>query len=477
MKSTITFLLLLFVTNFYSQKKIHLEYDTISKSLRFLNKKDKEIENGIKYSIQIRGINSAVLKPEAKLKNFTFSSDIPEVLKPILLNVSNTGDLNNNQEIIEFFKFVSNNEDSLIKKLTDLKIKEIKTSFKINNFEESFNKIQFNYLPTEELLIIKEKARDQILDSLFNKVTDYYKDLQDLKRLSKKLYEKTINKSDNLKTLKITDSLKILFNNPIDRIHCIIEVSTAINYIKAVTNTFKLRLEKIDNPSLNLTLRYSYLQEYENQLNKHNFISDVNFIYNSLKAKDSVDLESFTAKKSGAELTIHFIDNFKNDTIKTQLFNFYNTKKWVFDFTTGFFYSNKVDQGYYLEKRDSLINNVRREKSRRGDISVGALAHYSYKFTNCFKAGFNLGASLSPFDSKVRYFLGLSSIWGEKSQLAFNGGVSFTKIKELSGLVKQDSFGEFVPSSVAAVPTFERIRAGFYFSLTYNVSNKKKYDN
>ncbi|PQJ81307.1 hypothetical protein [Polaribacter glomeratus] len=424
--------------------KVYLKYDSIRNKIVFTNekgtefkknKKAREIIKGKAYNIILNGINTATIKSKAELKPFRIVSNIPEILKPLLVGIANNDiDLKNIDSNVKQYPFIKNDS------LTDDSINE-------------------------------EEVLEKLFDSVKNEVTN----LEMLKEKTINLYIKTKYNPDNKAAKEVLASLSEPFNNPKNKKEFIKNVSASVYYINAVTNVFKVYLEKKKQPSFKIVFLYSYLQEINSQVDKKEYIKAVNFIYNSTKAKDKISLESFTAKPGGLDVQINLINSFTKDTIKTQTIDFYTKGNWNLDFTTGFFFADKVDQGYYIEKRDTLINNIRKEKSRNGDVSIGALGHISYKFTSCFKGGFNLGASVSPFDAKTRYFFGLSAILGTKSQLAFNAGASFTKINELSKAVKQDAIGHYVSASVTEVPTFARIRSGFYFAITYNIVSKKKY--
>ena len=111
--------------------------------------------------------------------------------------------------------------------------------------------------------------------------------------------------------------------------------------------------------------------------------------------------------------------------------------KFVLSFSTGIFGNGLVEKQYYLSTPIDSIGYVfvKEENNSNMDIALGALSHFSYKFTKDIQLGLNLGAAVSPFDSHIRYLTGLSGIFGKRNQIILSIGYSFAKMKNLSGKV------------------------------------------
>jgi len=205
-----------------------------------------------------------------------------------------------------------------------------------------------------------------------------------------------------------------------------------------------------------------------------NFLSCVNFIENSRNARDYIEYIPFKAEKDLVDLRVIFTDKYTKDTIYNSSLPFYTSRNFSFDFSSGFFLSFIHEDLYYLEKRDSLTNNVLPENNSASDISIGALGHLSWKFTSWFKAGISIGAALSPFDAKTRYLIGSSAIFGREKQLGINLGCALARMDLLSQKVREDTAGKYLPADIKDIPTYKKIQPGLYVGITYNLISGKK---
>ena len=88
-------------------------------------------------------------------------------------------------------------------------------------------------------------------------------------------------------------------------------------------------------------------------------------------------------------------------------------------------------------------------------------------------AGISIGATLSPFDGKLRYLTGASFLFGEQKFIAVNAGIAFAKMSVLSNAIYHDQSGYYQSKDLSTINTVERIISGFYIGLTYNFINKK----
>ncbi|MDL5515009.1 hypothetical protein QSE00_24580 [Arenibacter sp. M-2] len=256
-----------------------------------------------------------------------------------------------------------------------------------------------------------------------------------------------------------------------------LKITSNIFYIKSLEIYLKARVEKAEASNVELLNELAYTSKFVNDIKNKDFTDYSNFIFKAITSTTSTKPKSFVASNDGTEIKIKLINLYTKDTIKSKAFDFYSRNEWSFDFSSGFFFNNQVENSYFLQAREGDTTRISlvKESNRDFDVSFGAMGHLSYKFSSGFKAGIGMGASLSPLDAKTRYLLGGSMIFGNKNQLSLNIGASFVKLKVLSGSVNEDSEGKFVAPSVTTVPTFERIKRGLYFGVTYNLTSKKKY--
>jgi len=404
----------------YSQELIELKFDPVKKEF---DKKTEsvKVKSGVSYKVKITGLNTSVFDYGIKIKSYTLTSPVPDILKPFLPDISKILRLDST-------KF------SMLGEV-------VETAFGLN------------------------------LNRLYAESKVKYDKLCQLKIVSDSLYEHTKSKINiNEAYAALNDIKKIFEANSLNEIKR--QVILFSKYIILAQEIYKNEIGK--KPNDEMIINYNELSCIYDTIKTKNYLLYVTFIENSLKAKDYIESRPFKAEKDIIDLNLTFVDNYVKDTVYKSSLSFYIRGNLSFDFSTGFFYNNLHENSYYLEKRDTLKNNVFIEKCSTSDISFGALGHFSYKFLNWFKAGLSMGAALSPFDGKTRYLLGGSLIFGRKNELGINGGLVLAKLKVLSNSVKNDEKGNYVPVSITSVPTYEKIKSGFYIGLTYNITSTKK---
>lgn len=397
----------------------------------FKLQRNLELGKNKTYEVIIKGINTAAITSKIDIRPFVLSSKTPEIIKPIFSGITESGEVENLLETLD----------------------EIDTT-------------NINYHLIQNLKVIYKESLDNYTSLMF------------LKEESDELYKKTIYTTDTetaeekyedvLKKFVITDNKIGSLNN---------KVAKYKKYIESSKKFFYTNLEKINPPNEELFDLYTQLAFFVEEIEKVDFRKYSNFIHKSTTSENMTKAIKFSPSKDGVDLDILLVNSYSKDTLLKKPFQLYSSGGVSFDFTTGFFYSDLVEEAYFLKGRegDSTKTNILKEDTRNFDIAFGALGHISYKFTSSFKAGISMGASLSPLDAKTRYHVGGSLIFGRKNQIAINGGVSFAKIKILSDSIEDDVSGIYVPASITAVPTFEKIEKGIYFGLTYNLTTNKKY--
>ena len=438
MKKIIYLGICLLTPYFVASQTIKIEYNSAEKNFKILECKDEgseckefngDIKIGESYKVILSGINTAVTKTVLKIKPFDLESATPAIIQPIFSGITSSGQINLG--------------DGVAKSKDD-------------PFLDIYNLSNDALAHYNELLKVKKKSNDLYKITKFS--TNNTQAIVEFEALCTAFY---VTSGTNKEKIVELNQKIVLYQN----------------YINTVKDIFIKRLEFTRNVPSDVVERYSNVLIMANAVTKTNFTKYSKFIYQSISSKNQTNLESFIAKSDGTDLNLTLLNTYVNDTITKKTFDFYTKGNWSFDFSTGFFYSNKVEQSYYLETRESDTSKkiILEEPIRDFDISFGALGHLSYKFTSRFKAGISMGASLSPIDGKTRYLLGTSFIFGRKNQLALNGGLSLVKLKVLSESVSYDALGSYVDSSVTTVPTYEKVQSGFFIGVTYNLTSKKKY--
>ncbi len=196
----------------------------------------------------------------------------------------------------------------------------------------------------------------------------------------------------------------------------------------------------------------------------------------------------------------------KNSTDSTKLskvieFGNRNYFKW-FNITTGFVGNTLANNDYNFSTDGTKII---KERSQKYDISIGAMANFNYVVCSDFKAGFGLGAALSPIDTKLRFLIGPTFTLGSKNEFAISVGIAYAKLSVLSGSISTNGVDYDIPISntssttttniqstsatgvvtntqtitttsvtntFKSVPTYNKWEQGFFIGLTYSLIKK-----
>ena len=435
----------------FAQPSIKIRYDTASKSLNKRITEKMDIKSGMSYKVEVGGINTSFIGAKVVTKNYYLSSETPEILKPIFPGIAGSGDIG--------YLFPKSMEDTVrADRITilDYIFRKSKEEFTLLNLvkeasDELYSNVESGTLPIDDQ---REIAKDYIqnLCSEINEIQGGYDSLD--------LQEEEV-------TLQI------------DSIQARAELSVA--YIKSVIGIYRgllsdnVDIEKISDRTI---AYYAELKEIDVRLKEeNNYRKYVSFLRKSLNAQETVqNIKPFQAEKDFTEIDVAIINTYTSDTLNKSTFELYHSRKWSFDFSTGFFYNTITEPSYYLAENDSLTKVVKEEDNIDFDISIGALGHLTYLFTNRDRFGFSMGAALSPIDEKIRYLFGLSYLRGKRNQIAINFGAALAKVKKLSAVTQTESgSGDIlVPASNSDIPTFETTDWGFYFGISYNLTSKKE---
>ncbi|MBS1663644.1 MAG: hypothetical protein JST68_21555 [Bacteroidetes bacterium] len=146
------------------------------------------------------------------------------------------------------------------------------------------------------------------------------------------------------------------------------------------------------------------------------------------------------------------------------------------DFSTGLFINagNPDFLGkdyYYKPVTDSLSTISYANAGKKALVSIGALMHIYRRSSAPIKLAGSIGASLNTGATVVNLHVGPSLIIGNKNRLVLSTGLTLRESKVLD---KAYSEGAQYPAALLpeAVPTVTKFPlAGYFFSLTYNLSS------
>lgn len=147
------------------------------------------------------------------------------------------------------------------------------------------------------------------------------------------------------------------------------------------------------------------------------------------------------------------------------------------DFSTGLFITTGLhDRKYSISQtsNDTLKSIISEDKNNNvAQVSLGALMHISPRWTNNFKPGFSFGFGLNTTDiSNANIFIGVSGILGSHERFIVSSGLSLANVKYLKG--SYDLETEYITTSLDDEITEKALRAGWFISFTYNLTNLKK---
>lgn len=402
-------------TSFGQVEVLGIPYDSIKNTLSFRNL-PKNVKDNKEYVLMLTHVNSAHVDVVSQLRAYDYITELPDILKPIFLGIPNNN-------VMGQFELESNRENT----------------------------------------------------RLFLKAMNYYEKLQKIRIAGNHYYEKTKFNPIPGDTIPIYKLKKELgFNNIKEMANQLI---MSEQFILSAIESYIYSFENIDirEPILEIVhAEYATLINIKSRIERGDYRKSLQFLIDSESATSEIYIDQFTASKDVTTVNLKVVNRYTGGTIYEGDLNFKTYNNWTFDFTTGFFLSNIIEPQYYLEHRDDVFNSIIEEDIGEIDISIGALGHFSYKFSPSLIAGISVGASISPFDGKLRYLTGLSLLFGEQKYVGLNIGVAFAKMTSLSNSVSQDRGGYFQPKDITTINTVDRIESGIYLGLTYNFINKKE---
>lgn len=411
---TIVIIVLLFPFMLQAQKEIQVVYDDSNHSL-VLALDIHIIEAGETYQLKIQNVNPVYIEDHIRIRNYRYISPTPEILKPILPGISGT-------DVFDHF--------------------EIKPS----------------------------GQREFFLKSL-----RFFNELESLRSESDDLYTRTrLEPNTTLAIAKMKHIQSVFDTTGLQEI--ISQIIYYQDYIFAAESIYKTNIKKITllTPDADVVLKeYARITRIANKIRRIDYVQLLDFIVQSTDTRDYILSDVFTATKDLTKINLALYDSYVRDTIYSGTLTFHTERNWRINFSTGFFYTNLYSKEYYLSERTEDINDVVEESNFGGDVSVGALVHFSYKVKPNLSLGPAIGASISPLDGNIRYLGGLSAIVGKKKIFGVSAGVSIGPVKAISGQVPSDHIDPYLPVGENKIPRYSRTKTGFFIGLTYNLTQTK----
>ena len=392
--------------------EVHFDYHTSSLSVR----DSAALQVGDRYRLKIYGVNAAYIQDHTSVRSYRYISPIPEILEPILPGIPGS-------DVFDHF--------------------DIRPSGQREFFLKSLR--FFN-----EMEVIRSESDD--------------------------LYTRTRFYPDPALATQKMDRIHATFDTT-DLQYIAAQVAYYRDYILAAESIYNANVSKVTlmTPDADIVIReQARLSRIADKILQIDYVRLLGYIAQSTVAYDFILTDIFTARNDVTEVRLALYDSYLSDTIYTGFLDFDTQKSWSFDFSTGFFLNTLYQKEFFLAPRNDEVNDVLEESKFRGDLAVGALAHLTYRFHPDLRIGPAIGASISPFDGKVRYLLGISGFVGKQNIVGVSTGLAIGQVNVLSGSVVRDGFGPYLPENVNKIPTFTRTNVGFYLGLTYNFTRYKK---
>lgn len=393
---------------------IAVNFDPLTSSVSWVD--SGGLEAGERYRLKILNVNPAYIHDHTWVRSYRYISAIPDILEPILPGIPGT-------DIFDHF--------------------DIRPS----------------------------GQREFFLKSL-----RFYNELEVIRSASDELYTRTRHHSDPQLATEILARIHSTFDTTSLQ-YIVSQVAYYQDYILAAASIYANNIDKVTlmTPDADVVIREkSRLSRIAKKIQDINYVHLLEYIARSTTAPEYLLSDVFMAEKDLTEVRLALYDSYVQDTIYTGMLRFDTEHQWTFDFSTGLFYSNLYEKDFYLARRNDEVNDVLEEGDFKGDISVGAMAHLTYKINPNFRLGPAVGASISPFDGNIRYLLGFGALVGKEKIIGISAGISIGQIEELSGSVIRDGFGPYLPNNASRIPTYTKTVAGMFLGITYNFTRQKK---
>jgi len=210
----------------------------------------------------------------------------------------------------------------------------------------------------------------------------------------------------------------------------------------------------------------SYLAQYVSYLRFNAFFNEK--LFNKQIEVGSVDADlldvSFVFKP--ITTTVPLINGLlSNDSISISLP--IQRKKGYLTYSTGLFISGLGNPTYAIQNKKII-----EEEGSGNAFGFNALAHYMWDVQKNTALGFHLGLG-TPFLKGSLSLVGLAGVtaaFGKKNRFLINTGPTFGMIKVLSSANYKDEKKDTLVDGLSEVKTYQKLKANWAFSITYNLN-------
>ena len=258
--------------------------------------------------------------------------------------------------------------------------------------------------------------------------------------------------------------------------------------LQSISNTYKAYYEARSAQNTSISDSDQDLAtELANSANMYQNIKSAEVgLYNTIKilldgskngVVDSTQSGLYLSKYDLSVATIYVINRFNpKDTLLSGTTDLFVSKKLKLDFSVGIGINNLVDNKYYFTyDAGNAKNGIGKESATPLDLGLISLLQLDYQLGRYINLGPAAGISISTFNSKPRYLIGLGFGVGRERSITLSGGLSFGNVVELSNQVSDNGadYNNADLSRFESVPTTERFLTGWYASITYNLTRKR----
>lgn len=345
-------------------------------------------------------------------------------------------------------------------------------------------------IPNSQLPYYRDLIKSyQLLNPKIKKYNDIYENINYVNTKSSKflhILKNMENYPQGMKRFVDKELAKYTSKYGVDDINILADsISNDLLALDALKETIDKTIDsglKVDTVLLtsiaSINLSHKYVK------NKIKITERLPILQNLANPKKVQTTESFyyTKNADAARINVALTNKYApKDTVFIQKIDAPICKGMDIDFSTGFLYNSLWERNYFLDNEITMNSQgetdttrvIKREDGFEGDITFGALVNFSFR--RCWaRHGPSLGYGIGLTDGKSRYFLGWHALFLEKQSLGISAGLVWSKVKSLSETVSDDGRNPNnpVPQSLSSVPTFEKMKTGYYIGVVWNFARK-----
>lgn len=273
------------------------------------------------------------------------------------------------------------------------------------------------------------------------------------------------------------DKIQMLYSDQND---LLVGIQKEIAFLEADFESQKELLSSIHKKDPDLVADVSSKNwHYKNLIKNKTFVlqSVMNLIAYSASSSVKTKYTSAPHKIKGeaTTLVVHIINRFNaSDTISSIKTDLYKNGKFKIDFSAGIGINSILDPSFYIDTLNGAAS-IEQEEKRDIDLTIFTLMHLNWRVSPCVSLGPTTGVSVSVFDAKPSYLLGGGITLGKQRSVSLSGGASMGLVNQLSRKISSDGLtANNLPLSFSEIPTYKKIKLGYFVSFTYNFTRTRK---